>query len=339
MILWYFVGAFLIFVLATLVFDGVHWVLAQNGWCKTHAGRLYLQLGVELIVALLLVLLFPLVSVFLAAVGLTVRFFYELAFKAPVPKTIPAPRKGLVTDAAYHAMHGVFPQAYFGSVFTLFDRIFGTGCVVKGRRIVMTGTSGAFGSPFVDILLAKGAADVIPLRFGVNYTYDDYSACDPALQMADILVLAHGAKGELAMQANCDSFVALIERFKKATAKRSVPPEVWAVGSEIEMHPAWGNRELQVYLESKRAFARHARRYFWDPSFIYRHIVPSAFTSGMGKGLISGRVAALWAWFFIVRGFRYVPVSYTGLALLNWFKFLFRWHAVPAPKGSVKRVA
>ena len=47
----------------------------------------------------------------------------------------------------------------------------------------------------------------------------------------------------------------------------------------------------------------------------------------MGPGLISGRVAARWAWLFIARGFRYVPVSYTGIALVNYLKFLFRVHA------------
>jgi hypothetical protein len=42
----------------------------------------------------------------------------------------------------------------------------------------------------------------------------------------------------------------------------------------------------------------------------------------MGPGLISGKSAARWALFLIRRGFRYVPVTYTGVALVNWFKFL-----------------
>jgi hypothetical protein len=107
--------------------------------------------------------------------------------------------------------------------------------------------------------------------------------------------------------------------------------EVWAVGSEIECHPAFGNRDLQVYLESKRAYARHARRYYRDRDILYRHIVPSAFRSPMGFGLISGTTAAWIALFLIRRGFRYVPVTYTGIALVNYFKFLFPINLAPPP--------
>lgn len=340
MILGYLLGGVFVFVWATLAFDCVHWGLAKKGWCKKkHPNRLFLQLAIEVVAALLVLIVLPLLPVFLALAGLVARFLYETARPLELPAgNIPAPRRGLATDAAYHAMHREFPDRYFGSVTPLFDRIFGTGCAVKGRVVVITGASGAFGGPFAQLLLDQGAADVIPLKFGVNYIYDDYSPCDGALAQADILVLAHGAKGDLAMQANCDSFLALIERFRGLTAKRKVPPEVWAVGSEIEAHPAWGNAELQVYLESKRAFARHARRYFWDPHFIYRHIVPSAFKSQMGPGLISGAFAARWAWFFIARGFRYIPVSYTGIALINYFKFLFRIHAQPELNaGGIRR--
>jgi hypothetical protein len=216
------------------------------------------------------------------------------------------------------AQHSAFPDRYFGFPF---DWLFATGCAVRGRRVAMTGASGAFGAPFKQLLEAHGAI-VTPLKFGTDYTYDDYSRADATLKAADILVLAHGAKGDLAMRANCDSFLALIEHF-------GARGEIWAVGSEIEAHPAWGNKDLQIYLESKRAYARRARRFFWDSRFVYRHIVPSAFKSAMGPGLISGALAARWAWFFIARGFRYVPVSYTGIALINYFKFLFRVHARP----------
>jgi hypothetical protein len=43
----------------------------------------------------------------------------------------------------------------------------------------------------------------------------------------------------------------------------------------------------------------------------------------MGPGLMSGRTAARIAMFFIRRGFRYVPVTYTGIALVNYWKFVF----------------
>jgi hypothetical protein len=341
-VLGWVIGAFFTFVWATVAFDLVHFILARTGWCKHHKGRPFLQIGVELVAASLMLVIYPLLPVFLAMAALVALFLFELArARSKLTGNIPAPRRAFFTDASYHAMHEAFPDRYFGSVTTVFDAIAGTGCAVKGRRVVVTGSTGSFGGPMVDILLAAGAKEVTPLRFGRNYLYEDYSNCDAVLKDADILVLAHGAKGDLAMQANCDSFLAFIERFKELTKGRKIPPEVWAVGSEIEAHPAWGNPELQVYLDSKRAFARHARRYYWDAGILDRHIVPSAFKSVMGPGLISGRVAALWAWFFIKRGFRYVPVSYTGIALINYFKFLFRWHAQPElkPEGERPRIS
>jgi hypothetical protein len=205
----------------------------------------------------------------------------------------------------------------------LFDRLMGTACQIRGRRVALTGSSGAFGSAMKD-LLERAGAEVIPLKFGVDYTYADYSGTDAVLGSADILILAHGAKGDQAMQANCYSFLALIERFKGLAYGRQIPVEVWAVGSEIECHPAFGNPELRSYARSKRAYARTAARLLYDPDLLYRHIVPSAFCSRMGPGLMNGRTAAALAFTLIRHGFRYVPVTYTGIAFLNAIPFLFR---------------
>jgi monoglucosyldiacylglycerol epimerase len=234
---------------------------------------------------------------------------------------VPSPRSWFV-GPAYHALHHAYPDCYMSSFVKLFDWVLGTGCQLQGKRIAMTGATGAFGEPMRE-LLERAGATVTPLRFGRDWTYGHYAGVDAALDDADILVLAHGAKGPTAMQANCDSFVALIERFLARHPGAQIPVEVWAVGSEIEAHPAWGNAELQCYLESKRAYARHAWRYFRDRRLTYRHIVPAAFRSPMGPGLMSGRTAARVALFFIARGFRYVPVTYTGIAFVNYWKFVF----------------
>jgi hypothetical protein len=243
----------------------------------------------------------------------------------------PSARGGLFVTPSYHAQHHVYPDSCFSSYVTLFDRLMGAACQIRGRRVALTGASGAFGGPFKALLERHGAAWVKPLKFGVDYTYDDYSRLDGVLRQADVLVLAHGSKKDQAMEANCESFVALIERYKALTRGRRIPVEVWAVGSEIECHPAFGDADLQVYLESKRAFARHARRYYRDRDILYRHIVPSAFRSRMGFGLMSGATAAWAALFLIRRGFRYVPVTYTGVALVNYLKFLFRINLAEAP--------
>jgi monoglucosyldiacylglycerol epimerase len=236
---------------------------------------------------------------------------------------LPPAHETLFVGAPYHALHHIYSDCYMSSYTTLFDRLMGTACRIRARRFAVTGTSGALGSAMKS-LLEQAGAEVLPLRFGVDYTYDDYSGADRSLQAADVLILAHGAKGEDAMAANCDSFLSLIQRFKVLSGQRQVPAEVWAVGSEIECHPAWGIAELQTYARSKRAYARAAAPLVHDPAVLYRHIVPSAFSSRMGPGLMSGRTTAAVALWLIRRGFRYVPVTYTGIAVLNFLPFFVR---------------
>ncbi|HWA99083.1 MAG TPA: sterol desaturase family protein [Pirellulales bacterium] len=243
--------------------------------------------------------------------------------------TVPPTHDPVFIRPPYHALHHVYPDAYYGSYTTLFDRLMGTACQLRGKRIAMTGASGAFGKPLKRLLERRGA-EVVALKFGVDFDYGDYARCDARLAEADILVLCHGSKCEHAMAANCDSFVALVERYKLLARGRRLPAEVWAVGSEIELHPTFGNAELVPYRDSKRAFARHAARLLRDPQIVYRHIVPSSFRSPMGPGLMSGAAAARGALFLIERGFHYVPVTYTGIALLNYLKLVF----LPATAAS-----
>jgi monoglucosyldiacylglycerol epimerase len=267
---------------------------------------------------------------------------------------IPKPRHAsqrdlLYISAHYHLMHHQHPDWYFSSVVSAFDRVAGTGSHIKGRRYVVTGAGGEFGRALCDWLEAHGAAHVTRLRFGGAHrdantppdawTYDDISTTTSQLAAADVLVLAHGSKRDQAMEANCDSFVTFIETYKKLTLARQMPGEVWAVGSEIEFHPHFGNETLQIYSASKRAFAAHARRYYRDPELVYRHIVPSAFTSRMGPGLISANTAVRIAMFFITRGFRYVPVTYTGIAILNLFKFVLPLRTAQAPVNAASASA
>jgi hypothetical protein len=234
---------------------------------------------------------------------------------------------GAFVTADYHALHHIHPDRFFSSYLTAFDRLMGTACQIAGRRVALTGASGSFGSAMARLLENEGAT-VAPLKHGVDFTEDDASPADEVLRDADILVLAHGAKGSEAMAANCDSFVTLIERFRSLKVPPLTPIEVWAVGSEIECHPSFGDPVLKEYRRSKVAYAKHARRYYSDRNMIYRHIVPSSFRSKMGPGLISGENAASWALFLIRRGFRYVPVTYTAIALINYFKFV--WFTRPA---------
>lgn len=222
----------------------------------------------------------------------------------------------------YHAMHHVYPNNFFSSFANVFDLLAGTGCQIEGRRFLVTGASGAFGGALVKALEKRGGI-VETAKSGVDFSAGEYAGMKQKLERADVLVLSHGAKSDDCWNANYTTFRDLIEAFTALGKDRLAPPEVWALGSEVEFHGDMGLEELKDYSASKRAFAARARRYYRSDDLIYRHIVPSSFTSAMGKGAMSAETAVGIALFFITRGFKYVPVTLTGLAVLNFFRFRY----------------
>ncbi|KAL2062602.1 hypothetical protein VTL71DRAFT_5674 [Oculimacula yallundae] len=269
-----------------------------------------------------LVIIFQVIRVFVVAI-LEGRDSNHKTYLDVVPKDPNA----FIVGPQYHAMHHVDPSSYIGSCFRVFDWIIGSSCSIRSRRIAITGSSGAFGSALKEELLADSPTSIQDLKFGTHWTAKDYSAAIPILQNTDILILSHGSKTD-PMTANCISAINLIELFKIHYKSRPgyslLLPEVWYVGSEAEVHPSPpGNVEMKAYTESKRTFAKHARRYYDDETILYRHIVPAAFRSKMGWAIVGPTWAAKVAMWWIRRGARYVPVTYTGFAYLGFVKFLW----------------
>ncbi|MEQ1771066.1 MAG: hypothetical protein ABL879_14630 [Devosia sp.] len=230
-------------------------------------------------------------------------------------------RQGLFwVSAHYHAMHHIYPENFYSSFSNVFDLFAGTTCQISGRRFLVTGANGAFGSA-IKARLEKLGGIVETAKSGVDFAAGDYDRMDEKLARAQVLVLAHGAKTDGAWDANYTTFVDLVDRFIEVGKARLIPPEVWALGSEAEFHGDMGMAELKDYAASKRAYAQQARGYYQNPALIYRHIVPSSFRSQMGPGPMSADTAARIALFFIRRGFSYVPVTLTSLALWNYFRF------------------
>ena len=227
----------------------------------------------------------------------------------------------LKVNAAYHAMHHITPDNFYSSYLNVFDLLFGRSCTIRHRRFMITGASGAFGSAMKARIERLGGI-VETARHGVDFAAGDTERMCARLERADVLILAHGAKGAQAWDANYTTFVELADLFTALGKDRLVPPEIWAVGSEAEFHGDMGQADLVDYAASKRAFARRALSYYRSPDVLYRHIVPSAFTSAMGAGAMSANTAAGMALFFIRRGFSYVPVTLTTLALWNYFRFI-----------------
>ncbi len=221
---------------------------------------------------------------------------------------------------AFHAMHHVNPDAFYSSFVSLFDVIFGTAIDLRGKRIAVTGATGALGSELARRLERSGAEVV---RVGRDLNVDPSGI--------DILVLAHGSRGDDAWEANYASFVRLGERLIAVSKSRLVPPEIWGVGSEAEI------LGFDDYAMSKRQFADYASRQ-WRRSkdVTYRHIVPAAFKSGMGWGPIGAGPVAAVALALIRRGFVYIPVTWSGLAFINWFRYVLsnQRSVSPVPHSS-----
>lgn len=271
--------------------------------------------------------IFESLAVWLALLFETIIFFSVCYFRGmdlhhqPISKLL-SPRGGIFVKKEYHALHHIFPHQYYSSMIKIFDYIFGTGSQIKGKRITMTGANGALGK-HMKVMLENEGAIVKSFQFGRDYTYGQYDNLKESLKETDILFLCHGSKYENAMLANCDSFIDLIELFKSQRPKHIVPLEIWGVGSEIECHPCFGIKKLKIYADSKRQFAKTARVYFHDKNIHYRHLVHSAFMSRMGPGLMSAKFAAFVTLFLLKRGLKYVPVTYTGIAYINYFRYFF----------------
>ncbi|KAJ5307016.1 hypothetical protein N7508_006031 [Penicillium antarcticum] len=233
-------------------------------------------------------------------------------------ETAPKDPNWIFVGPEFHALHHVYPDRYMGSFVKLFDWVWGTAYSFRGKRFVITGGNRSFGQAMVTELEREGVQNIRNLKFGEDWDHENFAKAASALSSCDILILAHTSRGEDAMKSNCDSAVRLVELFKQHREKNiSNPtlPEVWYVGSEAEMLPPFGNAELQRYSDSKRRFLPHARSYYDDTEILYRHIMPSAVSSADWTAKCS-----MW---WIRRGVRYIPISHTGIAYLNYFKFMY----------------
>lgn len=350
--------AFLVFVVSTALFDALHWILHKwegsripllrkfSSWHWVHHKFLGLDMQINPAYAraniwfhilpeyltsmagtLIFLLVFPWPPIAAVALVRTVMLVMTLREEGLDYNHMSMDRVGgqqglLWVDNNYHAMHHVYPHNFFSSFANIFDLIFGTTCQIEGRRFLVTGAGGAYGAAMAAKLVSLGGI-VETAKSGVDFSAGNYAGMHDKLERAEVLVLAHGAKSDDCWDANYTTFRDLTELFTDMGKTRLAPPEVWAVGSEVEFHGDMGMDELKAYSSSKRAFAWRARDFYRSDALIYRHIVPSSFTSAMGKGAMSAGTAVNMSLFLIRRGFRYVPVTFTGLAFLNYFRFRF----------------
>jgi hypothetical protein len=362
--IWALQGA-LVFVVSTLIFDTLHWLLHRWGRSKNRLLRrfsrwhwvhhrfldrkmrvnpslvwpnLFYHVLPEYLTGMAGTLIFllvfpwpPVAVVALARTWMLIQTIREegMDFNHMSMDRISGQQGLWWVNPSYHAMHHVHPNNFFSSFTNGFDLLFGTGTQISGRRFLITGASGAFGGAMKARLEQLGGI-VETAKHGIDFSPANYAPVREKLARADCLILSHGAKTEGCWDANHRTFVDLIDLFIQSGRGRLTPPEVWALGSEAEFHGDMGMDELRDYAASKRAFAQRALGYYRSGDVLYRHIVPSSFTSAMGPGPMSADTAVSIALFFIRRGFHYVPVTLTTLAFWNYFRFI---RQTPAPAG------
>ncbi len=351
----YIAYPFLIFASATIVFDTIHYLLhrwhdnsfrllrhfSKMHWdhhlffnnqltinqiyegqnLKHHVIPEYIT---QVAITWVYYILFPLESIIITLAFETIIFATVLYLRGQDPnhrdntKLKKFNNQPLVTTS-YHGYHHLFPNNYFSSYFKIFDWVKGSAMQLNGKRIVLTGAGGALGAALLELLKGEQVASITTLKYQVDYSENNFDALDDKLCNKDILILAHGSK-QNAMWANCISFQEIIKRYLDLNSKMQHLPEVWGVGSEIECHPAI-LPSVYEYKKSKRTYARWVRKFTAQKRVIYRHIVPAAFHSGMGYGLMTAKFVARSIIFLAKRDCRYIPITYSGIALLNYFKF------------------
>lgn len=235
---------------------------------------------------------------------------------------LPKDPNWLLVGPEYHALHHIDPSAYLSSVCRVLDLIIGSNHSIKTRRITMTGSSGALGAALHKELEKMGVKRLRTLKYGVDWTYGSYDNTIATLRETDILILTHGSKDGDVFEANCTSALRLIRLFQQYRIRDTKPdnlllPEIWYVGSEVEFSLSGAEATISPWSLSKMSFLPYARNLYDEPSLIYRHIVPSPFDSSTAAWTAH---CAMW---WLKRGARYVPVTQTGVAYLNFFKFLY----------------
>lgn len=236
-------GGTLLWVGGTVVFDGVHWLLHRmlrsrlapvralawphaihHRWLdrelRIHPDlqganvvcHLIPEFLTQLAYSGLLLLVLPVGPVAVCIALQTLAFGYVISQRGldinhrPV-EILDAYVPSFVCPPPYHALHHVFPDAYYSAYTKLVDQVVGGAAWLAGRRYALLGADTPFGKALGDALAAAGAAEMRPIE----------RPGDAARSDLDVLLLCDAA-------AEPTPFV---EAFVAATVDRLLPPEVW----------------------------------------------------------------------------------------------------------------
>jgi len=241
-------------------------------------------------------------------------------------------------NRSYHWKHHFDDQdAYFCGTLTLVDRLIGTAVSLKGKKVAITGASGALGRALMKELYLAGAKPIALTSSESNISLDikgkviDFetihwkigqeSEIAAILAKSDILILNHGLNVyqsrnaqaiESSYEVNTFSSWRLMELFLETvkTNRDIACKELWVNTSEAEVNPAFS----PLYELSKRATGDLVTLRRLDTPCIVRKLILGPFKSNLNP---IGIMSASWVAKSIVglarRDFRNIIITINPL--------------------------
>ena len=249
--------------------------------------------------------------------GLGFEWAHELTDITHLPGPFLAPPSHFFVNRTYHWRHHFDNQdAYFCGTLTFLDRLMGTALSLKGKKIAVTGASGALGRSLLCHLHQAGAKPIaltssdrtitlnikgeeIPIKT-ITWQTGQESELASLFEKVDILVVNHGLNvhGERTPEAivksyeiNAFSAWRLLELFLTTvrTNKDIATKEVWVNSSEAESNPAFS----PFYELSKRTLGDLVTLRRLDSPCVIRKLILCPFKSNLNPiGVMSANWVA-----------------------------------------------
>ncbi len=239
-------------------------------------------------------------------------------------------------NRTYHWRHHFDDvNAYYSGVFSLVDKILGTGLSLKGKTVALTGASGALGKALTAELIQHKAKvialttnpDKIEEQTGLKVMFwelGNEEELKANLQKVDILIINHGVNvyGDRtstaihnSYQVNTFSALRLIDIFSATVTgpDAKATKEIWVNTSEAEVSPALS----PLYEISKRALGDIITLKRLDGVCVIRKLILGPFKSQLNPfGVMSANQVAKGILFLAKRDFRNIIVTVNPLTYL-----------------------
>lgn len=249
-------------------------------------------------------------------------------------------------NRSYHWRHHFDDvNAYYSGVFSLVDKVLGTGLSLKGKVVALTGASGTLGQALATELL-KNNVKVVALttnpeklqpQLGITvvpWQLGNEAELKKTLEKVDILIINHGVNVysnrtseaiASSYEVNTFSALQLIDIFISTVTgpQDKATKEIWVNTSEAEVSPALS----PLYELSKRALGNLVTLKRLDGDCVIRKLILGPFKSQLNPyGVMSAQQVARAILFLARRDFRNIIVTINPLTYLLFpFKEMTTW--------------